>query len=215
MTLQALTKEQAWNHNFIIDGQPTMSQVPDSLGANEVKWKRVKKVLQGLTYSNALDVGCSDGYFSLKLAQANPGAIVTGIDLDQARIRKAQFVKSYFKCHNCSFKVAGYDDVSDRHDLVVALGFIHRVPNIDDALKKLANLGQNLVLEFKTLKGDKPRTHWAGGSSKSNKYNGLYHIPTVAYVEKALRSYGFRQFTVDLDPTHKLNYGRTVLLARR
>ena len=106
--VKEFAKEEPWNHQFELPHKiKTISNdnLPDSAGNNIKKWERICKIAQPNIFKNkkVLDIGCSDGYFSIKAcAYANK---VVGIDLDNLRIERANFIKSILEVKNCDFQL--------------------------------------------------------------------------------------------------------------
>ena len=92
--VQELDNIQKWNHNFMLpSGIETRPEKQFSHGKNLVKLNRLKPLfnLIDLGGKKVLDVGCNEGFFSLEMASS--GAKVMGIDVDEKRILKANFIK--------------------------------------------------------------------------------------------------------------------------
>ena len=139
---------------------------------------------------------------------------VLGIDLDPLRVERSNFAKEIYDLKNIEFKVADLYELEDelKFDIVLGLGLIHRVPDIRLCLSQLASLGENIVLEFKTLNSSESRCEYHGGKTKSNKYNGLHYIPTKKYVIDSMLKYGFDEYDVIEDKNSGLNYKRTIII---
>ena len=132
-TIKALKKEGKWNHCFELDnGIQTIpkEEIPKSEGSNLKKWERITSLINENYFTNKkiLDVGCSDGYFSLMTSKF--AKEVVGIDLDSSRIKKANFIKSYFNLNNCSFLNQNITElINDEFDIGLLFGLIHRLPD--------------------------------------------------------------------------------------
>ena len=93
-----LAHEQSWNHNFILPGGvETAPGEQISHGKNLVKWNRIEPIIDLLSLKGeqVLDLGCNEGFFSVKLAEK--GAKVLGADIDKLRIKKAKWIQSILK----------------------------------------------------------------------------------------------------------------------
>jgi len=214
--IESLAKEQEWNHLYDFNGIETRGVI-DSPGFNTRKWKRLKKVFQkvDLNGKNVIDIGCSDGYFSVKMAEN--GANVIGIDPDKKRIKKANFAKNFFNLNDLEFSSTNLYDLnpSTKYDMSVALGLIHRIPDIYMALEKLCSISGSVLLEYKALKEKRPICLWGGGQIKLNKLNQLYFIPTNSFIEGIMSDFGFKLIYSDLDRKSKLKYRRDIQLFQR
>ena len=191
---------QPWNHNFTlpynIETRPGDFKSP---AKNKNKLKRLEEIFAAidLNKKEVLDIGCNEGYFSLEMARR--GAKVTGLDVDKIRLEKALFVKSLvaedkpinYICANFL-----HDDIQLRQaDIVLCLGFLHRVPDPISAIEKLSKMGHTIIFEWKA--------HSAGaGSSPSaiftqqpinlkDTYGTEYWIISVDALRLILSRYGF------------------------
>lgn len=98
-----------------------------------------------------LDMGCSDGFYSFYLAEM--GANVLGVDIDERRIRKANFIRQQLKMDNIQFDCGNILDPNfqsklPQFDVVFAWGFLHRVADPFNALNALAAKADSVVLEW-------------------------------------------------------------------
>ncbi|WP_421657669.1 class I SAM-dependent methyltransferase [Leptothermofonsia sp. ETS-13] len=92
-----------------------------------------------------LDVECDNGYTSLILAEANPGATIVGIDLSEASIQTARERLKYHQFKNVEFHVLSIYDVQ-------TLGLTFDYINCDETLYLLPNLHQALQVLKSVLK---------------------------------------------------------------
>jgi predicted RNA methylase len=201
-----------WNHLYEFDGIKTRKDI-DSPGCNIRKWKRLEDVFNKCSIKNksVIDVGCSDGYFSIKMKEFGAEKVL-GIDPDEKRIKNANFAKDFFDLDRVEFlPVDIYDLFYDqvKYDVSVALGFLHRIPDIYKALETLCRISDTVVLEYKTLRDERPVCLWGGGQVKHNKLNQLYFIPSISFVKGVMSDFGFQSIYIDLDKS-KLNYKRTI-----
>lgn len=212
---------QPWNHNYELPfGVETRPGSQLSHGKNLVKLDRLKALFDeiGLNGKSILDVGCNEGFFSLYMA--GKGAKVLGVDIDDKRIAKAQYVQSIvgaglevnfetLDIYSPQFKAL------ERFDLCLCLGFIHRVPDPFTAIAALGDRTDMIVFEWKALKfgphdgafayfSDKPVDH-------ADYYGTEYWLLSYAALERILWRGGFRYFHRIDDPTQR----RAILVAGR
>lgn len=208
-----LGKNQGWNHYYNFDGVETMKKI-DSPGFNLNKWERMKKAFlrHSINGVDVLDVGSSDGFFSIEAGKM--GAAVDGIDPDPERVRKANFAKSCSPVQAVDFYCTSIYDFEPEitYDMTFALGLIHRIPDIYTALEVITGCSKSVLLEYKTLDDKRPICLWGGGEKKLNKFNQLYFIPTVSFVEGIMKDFGFGSVYLDKDEESHLNYKRTIQL---
>lgn len=94
-----------------------------------------------------LDAGCGTGFSTLKLAQANPGAQITAVDLSQPSLTKAQRrIKEYNCAHNVTFVHADLSqlELAQKFDYIHCTGVLHHLP---EPQKGFAALSQHLKPE--------------------------------------------------------------------
>jgi len=70
-------------------GTSDLATAPDHY-YRELEINRIKDVLAGLTHNTILDVGCGNGYSTIKLAQIFPDATLIGIDYSEKMIDAAK-----------------------------------------------------------------------------------------------------------------------------
>jgi SAM-dependent methyltransferase len=203
-TIRQLGEQQAWNHCIeFADGVLTTDPRQHSQGKNLVKWDRMRAFIKELKLNGkrVIDLGANDGFFSLKMAEE--GAAVTAVEASPHRIEKERFV---FAQKNVADKVTIVNtNIFDlvpaklgKFDLVLCMGFLHRVPDPFTVLKIVSELGDNVVLEFKALQEyafDRPYLYFDGRMSDPNDiYSTCYVIPTTAAIIKMGQKLGFRYF---------------------
>ena len=206
--IEELGREQPWNHSIELPyGLRTTAGEQVSHGKNIVKWSRIKQYIDAIDVKGkrVLDVGCNEGFFSLKLKELGAREVV-GFDADEPRIRKAEFVAEVLNVSDVVYEVMDiFHEGLDAHghfDVALCLGFLHRVSHPYQVLERLTQICDMLVLEWKSLREgsfDLPIMKFCGGHSKdSNIYSGLYWLPSVQCVLDMLRSLGFvHNFVID------------------
>ena len=213
-----LSKKEEWNHQYDYPGLiKTRKTDINSPGYNLNKWARLDPIIDKLNLKGktVLDIGCSDGYYSVKCA-IDYDMQVVGIDPDPLRIERANFIKQIFKLDNIEFGVADLYELKENknYDMILGLGLLHRIPNVLQCLQKMSKLSNLLILEFKTYDSLDDLCVSGGHKSKSNKYNKLHSIPTQTYVNNRMKELGFNNNTFYNDESH-LNYKRTILVSSR
>lgn len=211
---------QPWNHNFHLgDGVQTRPGAQHSHGKNEVKWRRIEPLLRTMELSGkrVLDIGCNEGFFSLRAAEM--GARVVGLDVDVNRIAKAEFVRSATEADGVAFDVT--DIYSEKFaslpkfDLCLCMGFLHRVPDPYSAVSRLAEKTDLIVFEWKALKfgpHDEPFAYFSRKAIDQADYFGTeYWLLSYAALQSMLRRLGFEFFHRVDDPTQR----RAILVAGR
>lgn len=213
------TGNEEWNHQFNFPNKvKTRSYDIDSPGYNINKWERLKPIIEDLNPKGKtfLDIGCSDGFYSLEIAKLGAGHVL-GSDLDELRVKRALLAKEILNIENVDFEVLNLYNIPDskKYDVVVGLGLLHRIPDMNECLSKMSKIAKSIIVEFKTLKTSASTYVDHGGKSKSNVYNGLYTTPSIQYVKEVLSDLSFTKFIIHEDEKSHLNYPRTILVASK
>lgn len=210
---------EEWNHNYLFPyGIQTKHVDADSPGSNIKKWERLKLILRDLDVTNKsiLDIGCSDGFYSIKCAELGARNVL-GVDVDNLRLERARFATQVLKVKNIEFaNLDIYGDTvgNQKSDIVLALGIIHRVPDIYGFLKRITELSEIVILEFKTSNAKSSVCEWGGGETKVNKFNHLFFVPSIKFINDIFQHFNFEVTLIDLD-TSKLKYKRTIIVAQK
>ena len=100
---------------------------------------------------DVLDIGCSEGMYSFYLARN--GANVTGIDIDPVRISNANHIKLALGFDSVRFIHGSvlnlFDFTTQKFDLVLAYGFLHRMPDPINFILNAGSIGKNICLEWR------------------------------------------------------------------
>jgi len=202
-----LGREQTWHHKIELPyGMVTTNKEQVTQGKNTIKWSRVKEYIDiiNLKGKRVLDVGCGEGFFSLKLATMGAMEVVA-VDADELRIKKAKYVAEILETSNIDYKVANIFDIqmknSGHFDFALCMGFLHRIPYPYEAIQKL-----------REGNFDSPIMKYCGGKSKdSNQYSGLYWLPSTQCVLDILKDLGFRHnLVIDNSP-----WRRAIIISSR
>ena len=214
-----LARDQEWNHQFELPGGLTTKEsVSRSAGENLVKWIRITAMFPNHQFSGktVLDVGCSDGFYSIRCGLAG-ARYVLGVELDRIRLQRAEFMKDVHHVEQVRFLRQDIfkEKLRDKFDIVLALGFLHRFPDIKLALSVLSKMGNTLILEYKTFDSDLPVVFSENNECKLNELNRLHGIPSNQFIKTELAKLGFREVSLSLDTSGTIKYPRTVCVARR
>ena len=212
-----LGKKQKWNHYYNFDGFVTM-EIGESSGFCLKKWQRIERIIKNIDIKDksVIDIGSSDGFFCLKMAEMGAKSVL-GVEPDKNRIEKSNYAKEYFKFNNIEFEnLSIYDEkiLQKRYEISMALGLLHRSPDIYRTLAIISKISDITILEFKTIDDERPICIWGGGQVKLNKWNKLYCIPSINFVKEVLKDLGFVDFYIEKDDS-KLKFRRTVMIAKK
>jgi 2-polyprenyl-3-methyl-5-hydroxy-6-metoxy-1,4-benzoquinol methylase len=187
--VKALAKEEEWNHYYNFDGIETKS-LPKGIGGNIKKWNRIKSSinLEYLKNKKVLDIGCSDGYFSHKISEYTYKK-VCGVDLNRKRIKKAKFAGKILNKKNI-FLACNLNSTylkKFKPDVILALGVLHRLPDVYGFLEKCSNLSNHIILEFKSYDSNEPVCKYVGTNKSNLETEIFYFAPTNNFVVKVLK----------------------------
>lgn len=149
--LDELTREGPWLTPYRLpDGRLTRP----AGGRGSVKDRRKTRLVQSFDVrgKRVLDIGCSEGVYSFYLAEQ--GATVLGLDLDEKRIRKADFIRRALGVESVRFESGnildpGYRESLAKVDFILAWGFLHRIPDPFTALSLMGSLCDSISLEWR------------------------------------------------------------------
>ncbi len=213
-------KIQPWNHSIELPfGVRTASDEQVSHGKNLIKWSRMTEHVHtvGLKGKRILDVGCNEGFFSLRMIEQGAAEVV-GIDADNRRIQKAQFVADVWAIDNVSFEERNIFDESFKElghfDFVLCMGFLHRIPEVYNSIRILTEMSDSILFEWKALTYDAaPVMEFRGAKSKDgNDYSKFYWAPSISFVAEILKSFGFVHNLIINDKTR---WRRAMLFSSR
>jgi SAM-dependent methyltransferase len=150
-----LDKEQGWIYRFILPNGLT-TPGPASKGIKNIEKTKIIQAL-GLNGKDVLDVGCAEGMFSFYMAAE--GANVTGIEVNEKRIKKAEFIKGQLKMDKIEFVLfdaeapKAWDSLAEKYDVGFCFSVLHRVADPFNLIAQLASKCQTLVFEWKAPEG--------------------------------------------------------------
>ena len=150
-----LDQEQGWIYRFILpNGLKTPG--PASKGIKNIEKTKIIQALD-LNGKDVLDVGCAEGMFSFYMAAE--GANVTGIEVNEKRIKKAEFIKGQLKMDKIEFVLfdaeapKAWDSLAEKYDVGFCFSVLHRVADPFNLIAQLASKCQTLVFEWKAPEG--------------------------------------------------------------
>lgn len=215
--IEFYSKKEKWNHRYIFQDQETRS-VSENIGDNEIKWKRISRILKNkdIKGKTILDIGCSDGYFSNKCAELGARKVL-GLDFNRLRIKRAKFAAKTLNLNNSEFKYYDFYNLSNnkKFDVIMALGILHRVPEIYLFIKKISEITSKALIEFKTLDTEDEICKFVGETKQSGMNSSFYFAPSTNFLIKILKYHGFNKFEINKDTKSNLKFKRDIVLAEK
>lgn len=150
-----LSQEQGWIYRFILPNGLT-TPGPASKGEKNIEKTKVIQALN-LKDQDVLDVGCAEGMFSFYMAAA--GAHVTGIEVNEKRLKKAEFIKKQLNMGSVKFVLfdaetpSSWDSLSESYDVGFCFSVLHRVSDPFNLIAQLSSKCETLVFEWKAPEG--------------------------------------------------------------
>lgn len=97
-----------------------------------------------------LDLFCADGYYTCHLSRLAPGAIITGVDLDEQEIARAEIAARLLQAPNATFVHADVwsfvRDAATPYDLVLCTGGLYHLRDPHGFLESLARICTGYVV---------------------------------------------------------------------
>ncbi len=177
----------------------------DSEWDSALKWRRAAPFIAPLAGRRVLDVGCSNGYYLLRMADHAP-RLVLGIEPYAAyyyQFRALQYFLDLPNVHCLPLKLEALSGMAQWFDTLFCMGILyHRRSPMDTLaqLKRMLRPGGQLILETLIIAGDSdtalfPRDRYAC-------MRNVYFIPTVRCLQSWLERCGFKSIRcVDVTAT--------------
>jgi tRNA (mo5U34)-methyltransferase len=166
----------------------------DSEWRSEKKWQRVQPVLPDLTGKVIADIGCNNGYYMFRMADAKP-KLVLGFEPSIQHYYCFNALNGMARCQNLHIDLLGIEHLhlfENSFDIVFLMGIIYHRPSPIDTLRDiLAALtpGGSLILESQGIPGDEPYALFPDNTYA--KVPGTYFVPTGQCVYNWMKKAGF------------------------
>jgi tRNA (mo5U34)-methyltransferase len=164
------------------------------------KWHRALAAAETLRGRTVCDVGCNNGYYLYRMAEAGASEIL-GIDPVEQFERQFQWLQSFESLPRTRFERKGFEDLSGQFDTIFCMGVLYHVRSPHALFERLRDClakGGTLILE--TISADigeaciVPAGRYAGAA-------GIHWLPGPQAVINWLRRCGFsRAELVGTDP---------------
>lgn len=153
--LETLALEKLWFYPFELPGgQITPCFLPESIShIHTSRWDMLEELLpplapEGWQHLKCLDLGCNQGFFSLKLGQLGCGSVV-GVDVRPENIQDAALMRRIYNLDNVQFKELNLHNINpqkfDSFDVVLLFGLLYQLENPLGALRLAKALAKRAV----------------------------------------------------------------------
>ncbi len=156
--LEELVLKRKWFYRFDLpSGRQTDCSLPPGMERiHETRWTMIEKALEplpeltkGAVSLTALDVGCNQGYFALKLA-GHGFRHVVGIDARAVNIQDADLIRRACGIDNLHFRHLDLLRINPKEfgqfDVVLLLGLIFQTENPIGMLRAVKGLARRMVI---------------------------------------------------------------------
>jgi len=158
---QKITELGPWFHNFQLAADLWTNSSGSGPGADypDWRWRHVRTLLPDVAGKTVLDVGCSSGFFSLKLKELG-AAYVLGVDAGEQpkAIEQARFAARTLSL-DVDFRVLSvYDlrEIGRQFDLILFMGVLYHLRHPLLALEAVRSVcGETLILQTITTPHDR------------------------------------------------------------
>lgn len=177
----------------------------DSEWRSDLKWDRIKDAITPLTGRNVLDVGCGNGYYTLRM-RGMGAKLVIGVDPTLLYVIQFLAIRHFMKSepvHVLPIRLHELPADSARFDTVFSMGVLSHERSPEDHLLNLhssVRAGGELVLETLILPG--PEVIAKMPEDRYARMRNVWLLPTVPMLEQWLENAGFENIRpVDISRT--------------
>lgn len=182
--LEDLVLQRQWFYRFDLpSGRQTDCILPPEVGQiHETRLAMIESVLEPLgtpASLSVLDVGCNQGYFSLKLAERGHRHI-TGIDARAVNIQDADLIRRACKMDNLQFRHLDLLRINPKEfgqfDIVLMLGLIFQTENPIGMLRAVKSLTRRVaIIEAQFAPEARGSFDW-GGQKYQKQAHGSFAV---------------------------------------
>ncbi|BHH82135.1 tRNA 5-methoxyuridine(34)/uridine 5-oxyacetic acid(34) synthase CmoB [Desulforhopalus sp. 52FAK] len=166
----------------------------DSEWRSERKWNRVVPVLPDLKGKIIADIGCNNGYYMFRMADADP-KMVLGFEPSIQHYYCFNALNGMAGLKNLHIDLLGIEHLhlfENTFDMVFLMGIIYHRPSPIDTLRDILSSltpGGSLILESQAIPGDEPYALFPDNTYA--KVPGTYFVPTGQCVYNWMKKAGF------------------------
>ncbi|MEM2143738.1 MAG: methyltransferase domain-containing protein [Candidatus Jordarchaeaceae archaeon] len=135
--------------------------IPDTIKQQQAR--KVFSIIEKLSFSSVLDIGCAQGYYAVRIASKYPQVEVKGIDVNEEKLAMASLIKKKFGLRNVTFEKIDITkaQVFQKYDLVLLLQVIEHLKDDRATLIKIRELitkNGNLIITGPNV--ESPMINW-------------------------------------------------------
>lgn len=173
---------------------------------SEKKWQRVAPVLPDLKDKVIADIGCNNGYYMFRMADAKP-KLVLGFEPSIQHYYCFKALNAMAGCSNLDIDLLGIEHLhlfSETFDIVFLMGIIYHRPSPIDTLRDILSSlkpGGSLILESQGIPGNEPYALFPDDTYA--KVPGTYFVPTGKCLYNWMKKAGFKN--IDFFCSHPMS----------
>ena len=166
----------------------------DAEWRSDLKWNRIKDAVEPLHGRNVLDVGCSNGYYALRMRDAGAAAVL-GIDPTLLYIVQFLAVSRFLDSSGVfvlPLRLAELPGDSRAFDTVFSMGVLYHQRSPIEHLQQLRSAlrpGGQLVLETLFVPGEE--SYACTPADRYARMRNVWFLPTITELQTWLRRSGF------------------------
>ena len=171
----------------------------DAEWRSDLKWQRVEGAIEPLAGRRVLDVGCGNGWYALRMADAGAAAVL-GIDPTLLYVMQFLAVTAYLERPPVAvlpLRLQELPDACHAFDTTFSMGVLYHQRSPLDHLRQLrATLrpGGQLVLETIFIPGEE--SYACTPAERYARMKNVWLLPTLAELSTWLRRTGFRDVEI-------------------
>jgi tRNA (mo5U34)-methyltransferase len=171
----------------------------DSEWRSDLKWQRVAGAIEPLSGRRVLDVGCGNGYYALRMAEAGASAV---LGIDPTLLYVMQFLavtsnRNDLPVAVLPLRLQELPDACRAFDTTFSMGVLYHQRSPIEHLRQLRSTlrhGGQLVLETIFIPGEE-----SFASTPADRYarmKNVWLLPTLAELATWLQRTGYRDFEI-------------------
>jgi tRNA (mo5U34)-methyltransferase len=171
----------------------------DAEWRSDLKWQRVAGAIESLAGRRVLDVGCGNGYYALRMAEAGASAVL-GIDPTLLYVMQFLAVTAHMEDLPVAvlpLRLQELPDASRAFDTTFSMGVLYHQRSPIDHLRQLRGTlrhGGQLVLETIFIPGEEPRA--CTPAERYARMKNVWLLPTLAELTTWLRRTKYRDIEI-------------------